>query len=350
MACHPTRQQLLAACQLAHAPTQPLTRRPVLARIATATALLAIAGSASAQTAAIYGAGLEAWTGCWSAEQSLVPAGAVRLVCITPTADVNVANVAAIVDGTVARETIDATGRALVLQAPGCTGTRRAAWSRDSRRLFLTTTGVCRGVPVTTSAIFSISTSGEWVRVEGSAVRGATRVRVARYRDVGVPAGLPMDVATVVGKNALARESTRAAFGAPVRLDDVIEALDLADGDVVAAWVRERAQRFAVTQADLARYDLTGLPTRVADALTAIADSNAVLARAADSASYAAYTMEQQAAEPYDYDFVPLAYWGGGYGVTFASGRVGGRHGGQGRGGTPPAGSGGTVRLGRPYP
>jgi hypothetical protein len=247
------------------------------------------------------------------------------------------------------RETIDATGRPVTLQAPGCTGTRRTAWSRDSRRLFLSTTGVCRDVPITTSAIFTISSSGEWVRVEGSTVRGTTRVRVARYRDIGVPAGLPVDVAVAVRKNELARESTRAAFGAAVHLEDVIEALSFADADVVAAWVRERAQQFDVTQTGLSRFDLAGFPPRVAEALTVIADSNAALARSADSASYAQYAYDQQMGSPYDYDFVPLAYWGGGYGVTFASLRGGGVRGGMGRG-APIGGSGGTVRLGRPRP
>jgi hypothetical protein len=315
-----------------------------LATLIAATLAIA-ASSAGAQTAAIYGAGLEAWTGCWSAEQTLTPAGVARLVCLTPTSDVNVADVTTFDGDVVVREAIDATGRPRPLQAPGCTGTRRTAWSRDSRRLFVNTSGACQGVPLTTSAIVSISTSGEWVQVEGSDVRGVTRVRVARYRDVGVPAGLQPDLANRLRRNALARESTRASFGAPVHLDDVIEALSLAAPDVVVAWIREGAQEFDVTQADLARVDLTGFP-RVAEVLTAIADSTAALARAADSASYAAYAMNQQAVEYYD-DFVPLAYWGAG--ATFAT-RRGGMRGGPGRPGAPPAGSGGTVRLGRPRP
>ena len=99
------------------------------------TAMLAFAASsASAQTAAIYGAGLEAWTGCWSAEEGSAQATVQRFVCITPTADVNVANVAAIDGSIVERETLDATGKTVALVAPGCTGTRRTAWSSASRR------------------------------------------------------------------------------------------------------------------------------------------------------------------------------------------------------------------------
>jgi hypothetical protein len=338
---------------LIHARTHHFTI--MSARLASiAAALLAFsASSAGAQTAAIYGAGLEAWTGCWSAEQSPVPAGALRIVCIVPTANVNVANVATIDGSIIVYDAIDATGRVLTLQAQGCTGTRRAAWSRDSRRLFLNTTGTCRGMPISTSAIYSISTSGEWVAVEGTTVRGAPRVRAARFRDVGAPAGLPSDIAAAVRKNELARESTRSAFGTAVRLDDVVEAMSLADPDVVAAWIRERAQQFDVAQADLTRFDLTSFPQRVAEALTVIADSNAALARAADSASYAAYAWNQHMASPSDYDysdFVPLGYWGTGFGfANFTTRRGGGVRGGPGWGGAP-AGGGGTVRLGRPRP
>jgi hypothetical protein len=325
------------------------------------TAMLAFAASTvSAQTAAIYGAGLEAWTGCWSAEEGSAQAAVQRFVCITPTADVNVVNVAAIEGTIVERETLDATGKSVALVAPGCTGTRRTAWSRDSRRLFLSTTGNCRGVPITTSAMFTISSTGEWVRVEGSTVRGTTRVRVARLRDIGMPGGLPPDVAAAVRKNELARQSTRAAFGAAVHLNDVVEALSFADADVVAAWVSEGAQQFDVTRAQLARLDRAGFPQRVGEALTAIADSSAAVARAADSASYAAYAsyawnqhLTPQSENDYsdfDYsDFVPLAYWNAGFPFwNFASRRGGGTRGGVGRG-TPPAGAGGgTVRLGRP--
>jgi hypothetical protein len=327
-------------------------------RLAIIAATLALAASsAGAQTAAIYGAGLEAWTGCWSAELSPVPAGAVRLVCISPTANANVANVATIDGSVVAFETIDATGRTVTLQAQGCTGTRRAAWSRDGRRLFLNTTGVCRGVPLSTSAIYSISTSGEWVAVEGSTLRGAPRVRAVRFRDIGVPADLPVDITAAVRKNELARESTRAAFGAAVHLDDVVEALRFAEPDVVASWVHERAQQFDVTPTDLARIDLRGFP-RLAAALTVIADSTAADARAAaDSASYAAYAWNQHltSASSYDYsdfdysDFVPLGYWGAGFDAAFLTRRGGPPRGRPGHG-APPGTSGGTVRLARPRP
>jgi hypothetical protein len=314
-----------------------------------AAALLAIASSASrAQSVGIYGAGMQAWTGCWAPEQTLTPAGVARLVCIVPTANVNVVQVAAMNGGLIARETIDATGKPFPFEVKGCSGTRRAAWSQDSRRLFIRTTGVCQGVPLAVSAIFSISASGEWVDVEGIGTRGGTSVRVARYRDVGVPAGLPLDVARSIRANALARESTRAAFGAPVHIEDVIDALRFADADVVAGWIREGAQRFDITQSDVANLDLSGFSSRLTDALAAIADS---LARSADSTAYAeAAAIDQQAIEAkFDDDFVPLSYWGAGYYLPAALRGGADARGAHGRGGNMTDGRGGTVRLGTSY-
>jgi len=150
-------------------------------RIASLATLLVVTATASrAQTAAIYGAGLQAWTGCWAREETLTPAGVARFVCVVPTANVSIVQVAAIEGSILAQETLDATGRLAALEARGCTGTRRATWSRDSRRLFIRTTGVCQGVPLATSAIFSISSSGEWIDVEGIGTHGRTSVRVAQ--------------------------------------------------------------------------------------------------------------------------------------------------------------------------
>jgi hypothetical protein len=323
-------------------------------RIALLATLLVVSATASrAQTAAIYGAGLQAWTGCWAREETLTPAGVTRFVCVVPSSNVNVVQVAAIEGSIVAQETLDATGRLAPLEASGCTGTRRAAWSRDSRRLFIRTTGICQGVPLATSAIFSISSSGEWIDVEGIGTRGRTSVRVARYRDVGVPAGLPPEVAKAVARNALARESTRTASAASVHIDDVIDALQLADADVVAAWIREGAQPFAITRSDVANLDLSGYSARLADALAAVADSNAMLARTNEPSVYAHdtdYDVDQSASESsYGDYYLPPWGWGAGY-VLFHSrrgGRRGGGAGAQGHGGNAPEGRGGGAPEGR---
>jgi len=309
---------------LTHSPTHALTAvRPhrLLA------AILATAVSTTGAQSAIYGAGLQAWTGCWSAAQSLASPAGGALICISPTANVNVANVTSLDGSVVAHEIIDATGHPLPLDAEGCTGTRHAAWSRDSRRLFLRTTGACNGIPLAISGIFSISAAGEWLDVEGISRGGGTSVRVARYRDVGVPPGLAPDVAQSIQANALARRSTRAAFSAPIHLDDVIDAARFVQADVVAAWILERAQQVVLTERDLASLDQSELPPQVANALFAVADSAATLARAPDDpSSYDERSAgDGSNAESTDagYDLPPW-YWGASYSVPDPTRRGGG--------------------------
>ena len=243
-----------------------IARRTVLGAL-----LLASAAPARAQTA-IYGAGLQAWAGCWSAE-AVAAAEPAPIICVTPTADVNVSEVITLQDGeTLSRQILDASGRPRAIDAKGCVGTRSATWSRDGRRLFVRSTGSCLGVPRETSSILAITPSGEWLDVEGIRAGGGMRVRVARFRDVGIPRTLPRALATTLRAQHLATESMRIAAGAPVRADDVLEAARIADSAVVEAWILERAHQFAITERDLGALAQGGLPARVADALIAVAD------------------------------------------------------------------------------
>ena len=93
---------------------------------ALAAALLAATASSATGQTAIYGAGLQAWLGCWSAELSTARTDAApTIVCITPTARVDVADVTTVQGGRiVGRETLDATGRPRPIDAARCTGER----------------------------------------------------------------------------------------------------------------------------------------------------------------------------------------------------------------------------------
>lgn len=260
------------------------TRRSARSSVLAAAMLVASASGAAAQSA-IYGAGLQAWLGCWSAELSAAPAAATpSIVCITPTAHVDVAEVLTVQDGRiVARQTLDATGRARPIDAARCTGVRSASWSRDGRRLFVRSAGTCAGVPSSTSGLLAMTADGEWLDVEGIFAGGGASVRVARYREVAPPASLPIATRSTLRAQALATQSVRVAAGAPVRAEDVLEAARAVDSAVVQAWILERAQRFAISRTEIVALVSAGLPTRVADALGGVADPQAnAFARGAD--------------------------------------------------------------------
>lgn len=205
-----------------------------------AVVMLVACGSRAAGQSAIYGAGLQAWLGCWSADVTSARAGATpSIVCITPTARADVADVLIVEGGRiVARETLDATGRPRPIAAARCTGVRSGSWSRDGRRLFVRSTATCAGVPSSTSGLLAMTADGDWLDVEGITAGGGARVRVALYREVAPPASLPLAMRSALRAQALATQSVRVAAAAPVRDEDVLEATRNVDSAVVEAWLR----------------------------------------------------------------------------------------------------------------
>ncbi|HKH92821.1 MAG TPA: hypothetical protein VKA54_13525 [Gemmatimonadaceae bacterium] len=275
-------------------------------------AVVANTSAAGAQQAAIYGAGLQAWLGCWSGDRGADGRsdGPPSVVCIAPTADVNVANVLTVQDGRiVARETLDASGRSRPIDAARCTGVRSATWSRDGRRLFVRSTGRCAGVASATSGLLAITADGDWLDVEGISAGGGTSVRVARYREVALPTALPPDIAAVLRSQALATRSVRLAAAAPVRAEDLLEASRAVDAAVLESWILERAQRFDVAEHEVSALVNSGMPTRAADALAAIVDPQSyALARGEEGRIGAMSTTS------YDSYGLPFGWgWGPGY-------------------------------------
>ncbi|HEX6600970.1 MAG TPA: hypothetical protein VF034_16765, partial [Gemmatimonadaceae bacterium] len=228
--------------------------RVTMNRLAQATRTAAIAAALVSLTAATgaaqqaSGSRWQGWLGCWTAAapDALVPSNA-PVVCITPTSNADVVNVATVQDGKVlASKTIDASGAAQPIEAKDCTGTQSAEWSADARRVYLKATANCAGTTRTTSGILAMSPTGEWLDVQGIAAGEGENVRVARYRDAGLPETLPADTKSALeGRNASV-QGARVAVGANVGTAAVIEASKKATPAVVEAWLLERGQRFAL--------------------------------------------------------------------------------------------------------
>ena len=279
---------------------------------ALAAVLLAAGVPAAEAQSAIYGAGLQAWLGCWSADLSSVRTDAVpTIVCITPTANVDVADVITVQNGRVlARETLDATGRPRALDGARCTGERNGRWSSDLRQLFVHSVGTCAGVSSSTSGLLAMGTEGDWIDVEAVSAGGGSSVRVARYREVAPPPALPAAERSALRAQALATRSVRAAASAPVRAEDVLEASRALDAAVVDAWILERAQQFDVTATDVVALRNLGVSARITEALGAVTDAESfTLARGADDAPSSALTTSYDA-----WNAMPLG-WGWGYGI-----------------------------------
>jgi hypothetical protein len=176
-----------------------------------------VAGGAGAQQPA---GSWQSWLGCWTAGPAIggiAPSALAPLVCITPTADANVVDVVTVSDEkVVSTQRIDASGRELPVETKGCTGTQRAQWSADARRVYLKATATCEGVSRVTSGIIAMSPTGEWLDVQGVSAGSDEGVRVARYHDAGVPSAVPEQVAATLRSRATASQGARLAAGATI--------------------------------------------------------------------------------------------------------------------------------------
>jgi len=221
--------------------------------------------------------------GCWTASvpgTSAVapPAENGTFVCLTPSArGGDAVDVTTIGDGkVVSTQRIDASGAERPLEAKGCTGVTRASWSADERRIYLRSTSTCDGLKSATSGILSITSSGEWLDVHGVSSYGSENVRVARYRDAGIPASVPPEIATVLRERSAGTDAARVSAGAPIKVATVIEASRAADSTVVAAWIFEHnEQRFTLDARTLIQLADANVPGAVTDAMVAVSNPRA---------------------------------------------------------------------------
>jgi hypothetical protein len=309
-----------------------MTRIVSLARSAAVTAALAalVAGSAGAQQQA---GNWQSWLGCWTAGPAiggLSPSAVGPLVCIAPTADANVVELTTISgDKVVSTQRIDASGRELPMDAKGCTGTQRAQWSADGRRVYLKAVARCGGVERVTSGIIAMSPAGEWLDVQGVAAGGDEGVRVARYRDAGVPSAVPEPLASVLRERGTVSPGARLVAGGTIGSAAVIEASHIATPAVVEAWLLERGQIFPLDAHELVRLADAGVPPRVTDAMVAVSNPGVFAVARPEAAARSGsgrtdeddvvgrrvYVYMDPAYSPYRWGYTPYGYgYGYGYG------------------------------------
>jgi hypothetical protein len=250
-----------------------------LKRFAAALGLVTIATTTVSAQEARVGTRWLAWVGCWTASVPgesafATPAESGTFVCITPsTQGSDAVDVTTIGDRkVVSTQRIDASGAERPLEAKGCTGVQRATWSADERRVYLQSASTCDGLKSTTSGILSMTATGEWLDVRGISSYGSTNVRVARYRDAGIPTSVPAEIASALRDRSAGVETARMRVGASIGTNAVVEASHAADSTVVAAWLLEREQRFGLDAKALVQLADAGVPGAVTDAMVAVSN------------------------------------------------------------------------------
>ena len=224
----------------------------------------------------------QGWTGCWrpaaaplAGEDDTLGTRFVDrdapLLCVVPAGESS-ADMVTVADGkVVARETIDASGAGRSRTRDGCSGTETARWSDDARRVYLRSVYTCPGgLTRTSNGVLAISTDGELLDVQGVVSGAGKSVRVARYRDAGMPSSLPATIAGAIGGRAMAVGASRTAAAAPITETEIVDASRTLDAPVVQAWLIESGQRFAVDAKAIARLADAGVPGGVTDVLVAL--------------------------------------------------------------------------------
>lgn len=263
-------------------------RRPRLATLAAITcALLTIPALvpalASAQASSQLDARWQPWIGCW--QPAAPPAAAMSfstprnsdapLVCVIPataTSATSGVDVVTIANGKiVARDIIVATGEKFARSKDGCNGVESASWSADGHRAYVSSDFTCPGgLRRSSSGLFAISPTGEWVNVQGVNASGNKGVRTLHYTDAGVSHTLPNEISQALADRSLAVSTARAAAGARLTSAAVVDASRSVDSTVVEAWIIDRGQSFAVDAKQLVALADAGVPSNVTDAMVAV--------------------------------------------------------------------------------
>ena len=303
-------------------------------------AVIAVAASAllAAQSGAqSAGPRWQAWLGCWSAAPTAGQIGAASgpTVCVTPTSDANVVEISSVGDGKIiSRDRLDASGAEAPITAKNCTGVQKAQFSADERRVYLRAAANCDNMKSATSAILAMTAQGEWIDVRNVKAYGDDNVRVARYRDVGLPSSIPTEIANALSGRGMSTQGARIAAGAPVGTNAVIEAVKMADSSVVSAWLLERGQRFALGANDLVALADAGVPAAVTDAMVAVSNPGAFNVARADNrrsaedddypANRRRYVTMDPYYDPYGYGYSRYGYGYSPYGSYYGGGYYGG--------------------------
>lgn len=191
-----------------------------------------------------------AYLGCWERIEA-----AKSHVCVVPTTAPEAVDLVSIVKGEVtARERIDASS---------------AEWSAHGQRLYVRseTSPDSAG---TGTGVIAMTGNGDWLYIQGMTVAGQTGVRVQRYREATSELLLPDDVAAALRLNVASTLWARAAAGAPISTEDVIEASRHVDTSVLEAWLVERGEPFTLDAKRLIALADAGVPSRVIDLMVAL--------------------------------------------------------------------------------
>jgi hypothetical protein len=217
------------------------------------------------------------YLGCWNATGS----GSVNVVltCVTPTRDSSSVTILSFRGDTVIeRKTIAANGERTRTEQNGCRGWDRAAWSKDGRRIFLSSETVCGGVAARSTGVMAFQTQTEdgtesFVSIDVVRMQTDSAVRIVTLRPL--PAATPMPAvlrALHAGMwSAAGRTARWRAAATPSRAAVTDIALSVAPR-VVEVWLANRREVLRINGRELLAMRRDSVPTTVLDMVVAVSN------------------------------------------------------------------------------
>jgi hypothetical protein len=207
-----------------------------------------------------------AWLGCWTPTDASVSPRSVT--CVVPVEGSRDAEALTIARGTVvARERFDASGRPRAIDGNGCRGMETVNWSATNRRVYLRSDYTCgrsgRDASGASVTLFAIGSSGEWLRVEKVRSGTGAIVSVNRFRPTELSSVLTVSVIRSIESQKRAITTARAAIAAPITAEEVVDAVNNLDGDVVRTWLAVTEQTWLLDGTQLVALQNAGVPAPI---------------------------------------------------------------------------------------
>lgn len=209
-----------------------------------------------------------AWHGCW---QETVGSTA-PVVCVLPGDDAESVRIGTVADGVLSDvRVLRADGVAHPVEDGGCSGTERAFFSADGRRVFTRAELRCgNGIGRTVTGVQALVAENEWLDAEALTVEGQHASRVTRLQAVGADALPPAIAALLPADRRLAQETARMAAALPLDFDAVTEASAAVAAPVVEALLAARRHGFGLNGAALLALRDAGVARSTIDVMVAL--------------------------------------------------------------------------------
>jgi hypothetical protein len=209
-----------------------------------------------------------AWLGCWTPTD----ASTRSVTCVIPVAGSRDAEALTIARGAiVTRERLDASGRPHSIDGNGCRGMETVNWSATNRRVYMRSDYTCgragRDAPGSTVGLFAIASTGEWLRVETVRSGSGAIVNVNRFRPTDLSSVLTVSIIRSIESQQRAITTARAAIAAPITTEEVVDAVNNLDGDVVRTWLVATDQPWALDGVQVVALENAGIPAPIMQVL-----------------------------------------------------------------------------------